>query len=180
MWTLRTSVVDGNGAYAWTKQVAAGDTTMTTVTFAVSPSDSIVAGVLEISGVAAAAYDVSNAATAQAGGAFTSTASVSNTTTGTSGDFVVHLALMHWAGAGTQSTSPSWTNGFTLLDNQFQGGTGPTEQVLIGTLNQATAAAISTVCSWTGTWSDAQALIISFKLAAAAARIPDVTMGPMR
>lgn len=163
VWTLRASVVDGNGCYLWTKQVAAGDTTMTTVTFGGVSARRLV-GMVEIAGVAAAAYDVSNTGTVQTGGSFTSTSTVSNTTTGASGDFVLHFAMLHSVTVTTLPTSPSWTNGFTLLDNVGQLTTN-SETTLIGTLNQGTAAAISSVASWTGAWSDANSLIISFKLA---------------
>lgn len=165
VWTLRASVVDGNGCYLWTKQVAAGDTTITTVTFGGVSARRLV-GMVEIAGVSAAAYDVSNTGTVQTGGAFTSTSTVSNTTTGTNGDFVLHFAMLHSVTVTTLPTSPSWTNGFALLDNVGQLTTN-SETTLIGTLNQGTAGAISTVASWTGAWSDANSLIISFSLAAA-------------
>lgn len=174
-WTLCHSNIDGNGAYVWRKQVAAGDTTMTVVTFTPGASTTITCGVIEISGVAAVAFDLDNVNGASTGGSFTATPSVSITTTGTSGDFVVHFALLHSSTAHNQATSPSWTNGFTLLDNIFE-STAVEEDSLIATLNQGTAGAISTVASWTNTYIDAPAFIVAFKLAAPASGIPDVTM----
>lgn len=170
-WTLGPSNVDGNGAYLWYKQVAAGDTTMTTVTFTPGASTTITCGVIEVSGVAASAVDVFNANGASTGGSFTSTPSVSVTTTGANGDFVIHMGLLHSSVAHNQATSPSWTNGFTLLDNIFE-STAVEEDSLIATLNQATAGAISSVVSWTNTYIDAPAFIIAFKLAATATLAP--------
>jgi hypothetical protein len=176
VWTLRNSVVDGNGAYLWSKQVAAGDTTMTSVTFAVSPTDSIICGMIEVSSVTAAAFDVCNVAATQTGGAFTSTASVSDTTTGANGDFLIHLVALHASGTALTITSPSWSNGFTVLDSVSQ-NTLPREWTLTATLNQPVAAAIATVASWTGSATDAQGLLISLKLAAGSAKLPANALG---
>lgn len=178
VWTLRVSVVDGNGCYLWTKQVAAGDTTMTSVAFGgVSARRKV--GVIEISGVTASAYDVSGTATVITGTAGTTVNSAANTTTGADGDFVLHFGMLHSTTVTTAPSAPSWTNGFTLLDNVSQLTTN-SEATLIGTLNQGTAGAISSVVSWTTSWQDRNALIISFKLApAATAGLPDVTMAPI-
>lgn len=168
-WSLVSTVLDGNGCYVWHKMAAAGDTTMTTVTFGQSGaiSTSIEAGMIEISGVTG--FDTQGTATIISGGATTlATNSAAATTTGTHGDFLLHFGMLHSGGtASLQPSAVSWTNGFTQADNYFLPETGPAAiDTLIGTLVQGTAGAISTVVSWTNPWEDCQGLLVAFAMAA--------------
>lgn len=165
VWTLQTSSVSQNAGYFWTKQVASGDTTITTVTFN-QVAGSLAAGVIEVTGVVSPAFDVAAAGTAEAAGSFTSTSSVGVTTTGANGDFVIAAAMLQHNGIGTYvaAGSPTFSNGFTILDDvqEFVGGTHP-EEAIIATLVQGTAGAIATVASWTVAWANVLSLMIAFK-----------------
>lgn len=178
-WTLGPSVVNNNAAYLWWRIATATDaSSMTTVTHHLTATESIHCGFAEFSGVAASPGDVNNTSTTT-GVAHTLAASI--TTTGTSGDLVFTIAATSDERAGIPS-GPSWTNSYTNVvpsPTSTGGTTVDDDATWIAWLNQGTSGATSTVGSWTNAPGNVQALIIGFKLAAAAAAgIPDVTMAP--
>jgi hypothetical protein len=171
--TAGPSVVDNNAVYMWWKVAAGTETTFTFTTGGATSPTAV--GVMEISGLAASPFDIQNFTS---GGTATSSASVSVTTTGSSGDFLIAVCGIHHTVGGTSPTSATWTNGFTNIDLVDSGAVASVDVTgFVGTLTQATAAAISTVCSWTGgNGSDGQVLLLALKLAAAAAPIPLLVM----
>lgn len=177
-WTLGPSVVNNNAAYVWWRMATATDATnLTTITHHLSSSESIHCGALEYAGVAASPSDVNNTSTATG---INHTTAASITTTGAAGDLVFTIAATSDERAGIPS-GPSWTNSYTNVvpsPTSTGGVTVDDDATWIAWLNQGTAGATSTVGSWTNAPGNVQALIIGFKLAAAAAGIPDVTMAP--
>lgn len=174
-WTVGPSVVDDNAAYLWWR-VAAGTETSVTVTQGGAAIASI--ALFEYSGLAASPFDVQNsAATTAVSG--TTTAAASITTTGTSGDLVFAVAALNRDAAGTTlPTGLTWSNSYSAALNHASSGSNGTQDVSTwyAELQQGTAGTTSTVATWTNAWSARQALIIGFKLAAAAAQIPVLVM----
>jgi hypothetical protein len=171
-FTAGPGVLDGNDTHIFYK-VAAG--TETTITFPFTSADLGTVGCLEYSGIGTlGATPPRNTASAVASGG-TSSPSVSVTGTGTVGDLFIVAACNHAASAASMGT-PTWTGGVTNVQTVVTGGTTPNDcGTAIGEFQNTSAAALTTVASWTGSYLDRQALVIAFLLSSggpAAGAIP--------
>lgn len=154
-WTAGPVQVNDNGAYFWYKTATGSEST--TITFTPAASADITCGVIEIAGVSV--FDVSTSNYKSSSG--TSTTSISITTTGVAGSFVVVAAMGH--NANPALTSPSWTNSYTEQLTAATTPSGTACTTFVATLNQTAAAATDTVGSWTNSSQVVAVLIISFK-----------------
>lgn len=180
-FTLRASVVDGNGVYLWSK-VAAG--TESTITFSLSGGAPGTVGVLEYDGTDATPFDVKNTSTIT-GSAGTTTTATSITTTDAAGCVMVAVAGIHGFDLFNTPTDPVWTNGFGSVQVVDTGGFSSTDcATFVAERIVGSSDTYSTGCTWTYTALDRQQLIAAFSLNAVASPgdDPNVTLfiGPTR
>jgi hypothetical protein len=164
-FTAGPGVLDGNDTHIWYK-FAAG--TETTITFPFSAADLGTVGALDYSGIGTLTTPPKNTASVNASGG-TSSPSVSVTGTGTIGDLFIVAACNHTASAASMGT-PTWTGGVANVQTVVTGGTTANDcGTAIGEFQNTSAAALTTVASWTGSYLDRQALVIAFLLGAVSA-----------
>jgi hypothetical protein len=163
-WNAGPSIIDGNGAYSWWKVAGAGEPTSTT--FTPSVPDWITAGVLEYSGLTGS-LDTSGSAMIS-GTPSTSTTTVT-LTSAADHELGVALALLHASSPAADPTAPSWSGGYSTVQTQGVAG-GPSKVFsLIGdNLDLGAAGSTGVAASWTGSWPDAQALVLLFTAVAGA------------
>lgn len=170
-WTVAPSVVDDNAAYMWWK-IAAGTETSISVTQSGSSTATIFAVEYAAAGLLATPFDVQNQSNTT-GTTGTTTAAASITTTGPNGGDLVFTAacLCRDVAGTTMPTGLTWSNGYSAIFNHASAGNLASSDVSTwyAELQQTAAGATSTVATWTNGWNARQALIIGFKLAAAAA-----------
>lgn len=179
-WTTGPSIADDNGAYIWWK-ISAGNESTITVTQNGSGVGTIACAEYDAGGLLATPFDVQNVASAVTTGTTTPAAAI--TTTGANGDLVFAVAALCRDVAGTtMPTGLTWSNSYTGIFNHATAGTNGANDVSTwyAELQQGAAGATSTVATWTNAWMARQGLIISFKLAAAAAAAPPIAtyIGP--
>jgi hypothetical protein len=183
-WTAGPSIANDNGAYLWWK-VAAGTESTITVTQNGSGVGTIFCAEYAASGLLGTPFDVQNFANTT-GSAGTTTAAAAITTTGANGDLVFAVAALCRDVAGTTvPTALTWSNSYSAIFNHATAGTNGANDVSTwyAELQQSAPGATSTVATWTtGSWNARQALIISFKLAAAPTAPPPgiLYIGPTR
>jgi hypothetical protein len=164
-WNAGPAIIDGNGAYSWWK--VAGSSEPSSVVFTPSVSDWITAGVLEYSGLTGTPLDTSGNAMIS-GTPSTSTTTVT-LTSAADHELGIALALLHASTPAAEPTAPTWTGGYATVQAQGVAG-GPSKVYsLVGdNLDLGAAGSTSVAASWTGSWPDAQALVILFTAIAGA------------
>lgn len=164
-WNAGPSIIDGNGAYSWWK--VAGSSEPSSVVFTPSVSDWITAGLLEYTGLTSSPLDTSGSAMIS-GTPSTSTTTVT-LTSGADHELGVALALLHASSPAPEPTGHTWSGGYSTV--QIQGVAGGSTKVysLVGDdLDLGAAGSTGVAASWTGSWPDAQALVLLFTAVAGA------------
>lgn len=170
--TLTTSGITGlataafavnvNGVYVWWKIAAGGETTLTLTP---SVSDTVCAGLLEYSGIAAASpVDVTK--TANGTGSTVGPVSAGSTdATAQAVELIIALTGLASFSAGNPPGSPNWSGGYTgRLAGATTFATGAQNQALFAAdLITSSTGAQTTDVTWTNSANAWAAILVAFK-----------------